>query len=89
MSFSIKVKEVYPLEDMKLRVVLENDITKIYDVTQLLLQYHDMFEPLLINPSLFKNVKVDSGGYSVFWNNNIDIPEVELWEGGAILDEIS
>ena len=85
MSYSIKVKEVYPLDDMLLKVVFENDVTKLYNVKQLLKDYGDMFQPLIDNPVLFNNVQVDSGGYAVSWSSDIDIPEVELWEGGETL----
>jgi hypothetical protein len=40
-----------------------------------------MFAPLK-NPSFFKNVKVETGGYAVYWNDNIDISEYELWKNG-------
>lgn len=35
MSNSIKVKEVYPAEDLHLIVIFENGKVKSYDVTQL------------------------------------------------------
>ena len=82
MSCSIKVKEVYPLDNMRLKIVFENDVIKLYNVKQLLDDYADMFQPLIDNPVLFNNVQVDCGGYAVSWSPDIDIPEVELWEGG-------
>ena len=45
---------------------------KIYDVSRL--WDNEMFAPLK-NPSFFKNVKVETGGYAVYWNDNIDISE--------------
>ena len=84
MNHSIKVKEVYPLDDMRLKVVFENNVVKTYDVKQLLNEYFDMFKTLLDNPVLFNDVCVDSGGYAVSWSSDIDIPECELWEGGEV-----
>ncbi len=43
-----------------------------------------MFKPIQDNPSLFKNVCVDSGGIGISWNENIDISEYELWENGIL-----
>jgi Protein of unknown function (DUF2442). len=80
MGVSIKVKDVKPLDDMKLFVLFENDVTKIYDVKQLIPEYPIYTE--LENKSLFDLVHVDCGGYAIAWNEDIDIPEVELWEGG-------
>lgn len=83
MSLSIKVKEIYPLDNMLLRVVFVNGVTKIYDV-KLLLNKFDIFTPLK-DTVLFNCVYVDCGGYSIAWNNDIDISEVELWENGILL----
>jgi len=40
-----------------------------------------MFAPLK-NSSFSKNVKVEAGGYAVYWNDMIDISEYELWKNG-------
>lgn len=34
------------------------------------------------NEAFFKSVKVDSGGYGVSWNDDIDLSEYELWVNG-------
>ena len=34
------------------------------------------------NPGFFRNVQVETGGYAVFWNEEIDISEYELWTHG-------
>jgi len=36
----------------------------------------------LKNPVLFKSVRVEKGGYAIFWNDDIDISEYELWKHG-------
>lgn len=81
MPLSIKVKNIEPLDNLCLLVRFENGVDKIYDVKQLF----DEFEVYrkLEDESLFKLVKVDCGGYAVYWNDEIDISEVELWENGV------
>jgi hypothetical protein len=37
-----------------------------------------MFAPLE-NRAFFKNVQIETGGYAVSWNEDIDISEYELW----------
>ena len=40
-----------------------------------------MYEPLN-DLTLFNSVVVDSGGYGVSWNDDIDMSEHELWTNG-------
>lgn len=83
MSFSIKIIDVKPLNDFILYVVFNNGIKKIYDVKQIFGKFDDMFYPFKDNPSLFQNVKVDCGGCGVYWDENMDISEFEIWENGT------
>lgn len=83
MGLSIKITDVIPDKNMNLIVRFENGITKRYDVKQLLTQF-PMYEKLK-DEAFFKNVKIDCGGYAISWDSDIDISEVELWEGGTEL----
>ena len=74
----IKIKAVYPANDLNIIVVFANGIIKRYDVKQLFSQF-DWYQELN-NPDLFQLVKVDCGGCGVAWNEDIDISEYELWE---------
>lgn len=84
MNLSIKIKNVEPLENFILSVTFTNGIEKIYDLKNLFEKLPQMFKPIQDNPSLFKNVCVDSGGIGISWNENIDISEYELWENGIL-----
>ncbi len=53
---------------------------KSYDVTPL--TQREMFAPLK-DEAFFRNVSVESGGYAVSWNSEIDISEFELWQHGT------
>ena len=63
-----------------LSIEFNNGEKKLYDISPLLTK--DMFLPLQ-NPDFFKNVQVEAGGYAVFWNEEIDISEYELWIHGT------
>ena len=78
---NIKVKEVKPLDDLKLDVLFTNGIRKIYDVKKAM-SYYEPFKELEDNPYLFKQAKADCGGCAVCWNDEIDVTEWELWEMG-------
>ena len=52
---------------------------RVYDCEPLFSrpQFH-----LLRNPAFFRAVKVDTGGYGISWNDDIDLSEYELWTNG-------
>ena len=76
-----KVKEVYPLPDMRLSVIFANGATKVYDVAPLLGRF-DAFEALQ-DPNVFSGVEVDIGGYVIVWNDDIVLSCEELCENGV------
>ena len=75
-----KVKSITALPGLKLSVQFTNGTTKIYDVAPLLDRFA-AFEPLQ-DEKLFSNVEVDTGGYGVVWNDDIDLSCDELWNNG-------
>jgi hypothetical protein len=77
-----KIEEVKILNEYELIVKFTDGKIKKYDVSRLLEQ--EMFASLK-SYAFFKNVKVEQGGYAVFWDNNIDISEYELWKNGKII----
>lgn len=77
-----RVRSVIPIGDHTLLVEFDNREKRKYDITQLLEK--DMFAPLK-NPAFFKAVQVETGGYAVYWNSEIDISEYELWRHGQFL----
>ena len=54
-------------------------------MTSIQLLNKEMFAPLQ-NPSFFKSFKIEAGGYSLVWNEDIDISEYELWKNGVSKD---
>jgi hypothetical protein len=74
-----KIKSVKPLPDYRLRVVFYNDMVVTYDCSPLLEEA--VFNPLS-DQSLFNQAQVDSGGYGIVWNDDIDLSESELWLNG-------
>ena len=75
-----KISDVKPIDDYQLLVTFDNGIIKRYDFNKMLSQ--PVFSPL-INVFLFKSVKVDSGGYGISWNDDLDLAESELWINGT------
>jgi len=81
-----KVKSVVPLDDLVLLVEFQNGQMKKYDVKPLMKKW-DVFKDLK-NDILFSLVKVDTGGYGIVWNENIDLACNELWENGLPVEGI-
>ena len=78
-----RIKSVKPKDDHYLIVEFDNNTKKLYDVAPLF--ERQMFSPLK-NPAFFRAVQVDSGGYAVYWNEDIDLSENELWTKGQQLN---
>jgi hypothetical protein len=74
-----KIEAVKALPGKRLMVHFVGGECKTYDCHPLLNQ-----EPFsaLQNESLFRQVKVDVGGYGVSWSDSIDLSESELWLNG-------
>ena len=80
-----KVKNVFALPEYKLSVQFSEGVTKIYDVKPLL-EKIPSFAELKENPAEFACVTVDTGGYGIIWNDDIDLSCDELWERGIRVD---
>ena len=79
-----KIKNVTPLKDFKLSIQFAEGITKIYDMKKLI-ENNKIFADLK-DINLFNSVEVDSGGYGVIWNDDIDISCDELFENSKKID---
>ena len=79
-----KVKEVEALDNYILLVTFENKIRKKYDIKPLFEKW-EIFKNLINITGLFKNVKVDKGGYGISWNEEIDLSCNELWNNGEVV----
>ena len=76
-----KVKSVKCLDNYILEIVFEKNIIKYYDVSKLFEKW-TVFKQLKTINGLFEQVKVDTGGYGISWNEEIDLSCNELWENG-------
>ena len=77
-----QIEEIIELDNLKITVRFSNGVIKIYNVEQLIPSFPQM-KPLK-NNKLFKTAVLDSGGYGISWNDNIDIAAEEIWNYGII-----
>ena len=78
-----KINSAKAINNHIILVEFENSAKKLYDITPLLEK--EMFSPLK-NVAFFRNVQVENGGYAIFWNENIDLSEYELWTQGKLVE---
>lgn len=82
------IKEVSPQKDFVLHITFENGSVRIYDVKSLVERLKP-FKPLLASEDVFRQVKVDFGGFGISWNESLDLYCEELWENSvALLSEV-
>ena len=79
-----KIKNVNLLYEYNLLIEFQNNVKKIYDVKPLIEKYSS-FKDLINIKGLFKQVKIDKGGYGISWNDNIDLSCNTLWNEGRLI----
>ena len=77
-----KIKNVNPLQDFRLCVLFSEGVTKIYDIKPLF-EKIKAFNVFADSPELFYEARVDTGGYGVVWNDDVDLSCDELYENGV------
>lgn len=77
-----KIKDVYALPGMQLSVLFSDGTTKRYDVKRLVTRIPAF--GALEDETLFNNVEVDTGGYGIVWNDDVDLSCDELWDNGVV-----
>ena len=78
-----KIKSAWTIDERTLIVEFSNNEKRKYDITKLLTK--EMFYPLQ-NFQVFKNFQIDSSGYAIVWNEDIDISEYEILTHGVIVN---
>lgn len=68
-------------QQYKITVLFDNGVTKKIDFKEKL---QDDFYSDLKNKFLFEQAQIDTGGYGLSWNDEIDISEYELWNMGDV-----
>ena len=80
-----RIKNIAPASGFILRVQFYEGIVKTYDMSPLFDQM-PIFRQLKTNLDLFNAVSVDTGGYGIVWNDELDLSCDELWENGTAFE---
>ena len=79
-----KIKSVNVLPDYTLAVQFSEGVTKTYDV-KVLFERWEPFRAFKKHPELFYEVQVDTGGYGIVWNDDLDLSCEELYHNGQTI----
>ena len=77
-----KVKHIEAIDPLRLAVTFESGAKKIYNCESQLQK--SQFQ-LLRTFAFFKAVRIDTGGYDISWNDDMDLSGWDLWIGGEEL----
>lgn len=77
-----KIKNVAALPEYRLCVQFCEGVTKIYDLKPLF-EKLPVFTYFRDREEEFYGVSVDTGGYGIVWNDDLDLSCDELWENGV------
>lgn len=76
-----KIASVKPTKNYVLLVNFLNGIEKEYDVRTLYPMF-PQFKVFETDVDLFNRVRVDTGGYGISWNDDLDLDAEDIWEDG-------
>lgn len=76
-----KIVSVKPMKNFILLVGFQNGIEKTYDM-RTLYPIFPQFKVFETDVDLFNQVQVDTGGYGISWNDDLDLDAEDIWEDG-------
>ena len=76
-----RIKDVTTSADLRIMALFQNGVRKSYDIKQLYSKF-PQFKIFEKNKSLFNQISVDTGGYGVSWNDELDLSCEEIWDNG-------
>ncbi len=77
----IKITSIAPLPDYILLIGFTTGEYKLFDLKPIIDKYSP-FQALINTPGLYKQAKIDVGGYGIVWNDQLDISSEGLYERG-------
>ncbi|MGN0383067.1 MAG: helix-turn-helix domain-containing protein [Eubacterium sp.] len=77
-----KIISIKPMEKFTLLVGFQNGVEKTYDM-RTLYPVFPQFKVFENDVNLFNQVQIDTGGYGISWNDNLDLSAEDIWEDGV------
>lgn len=83
-----RIQTVEAKDNFIIEAVFFNGQVVQYDVKQLF-HVFPQFQAFEKERKLFSDVKVDEGGYAIFWNDELDLDADTIWEDGLIIEKVT
>lgn len=83
-----RIQTVEAKDNFIIEAVFFNGQVVQYDVKQLF-HVFPQFQTFEKERKLFSDVKVDEGGYAIFWNDELDLDADTIWEDGLIIEKVT
>nr|QGT51071.1 hypothetical protein Firmicute1046_1470 [uncultured Firmicutes bacterium] len=80
--FTKKIEDVVPLADFHLLVFFRNGLVKKCDIREFFHQNKQLKVFLELYKEMFYHVRIQNGGYGVYWEENMSIADFELYKIG-------
>ncbi len=80
-----RIRNVAATENFVLIVQFSEGVTKRYDLSPLF-EKIPVFKALRQSTELYYSVEVDTGGYGIIWNDDLDLSCDELWDNGEVIE---
>ena len=80
--FTKKIEDVVPLADFHLLVFFRDGLVKKCDIREFFRQNKQLKVFLELHKEMFYHVRIQNGGYGVYWEENMSIADFELYKTG-------
>ena len=83
--FLKRIEDIVPLNNFQLLVFFRDGVIKKCDIKKFFDQNKPLGKFLMIHNEMFDMVRIQPGGYGVYWEENMSIADFELYDDGKII----
>lgn len=81
--FEKKIEDIVPLQNYGLLVFFRNGVIKKCDVKKFFNKNKSLKTFLTLHKDMFQYVRIQPGGYGIYWEENMSISDTELYDKGT------
>lgn len=81
--FEKKIEDIVPLQNYGLLVFFRNGVIKKCDIKKFFNKNKSLKTFLTLHKDMFQYVRIQPGGYGIYWEENMSISDTELYDKGT------
>lgn len=81
--FEKKIEDIVPLQNYGLLVFFRNGVIKKCDIKRFFNKNKSLKTFLTLHKDMFQYVRIQPGGYGIYWEENMSISDTELYDKGT------